>query len=87
MTQTNATNPPPKRPARHNRPAPGTPVQAADHGEEKGVVTASDDWWDTFQLGGTPLADQVLVEWPRGGSPVRRWELISDLTLPKEGAK
>lgn len=88
MTQTDAMPPPGKRPARHNRPAPGTPVRRSDS-DQRGIVTGSDDWWDSFQLGGVPVSAQVLVEWLREGHPVRHWELISDLTVDtgEEAAK
>lgn len=80
MTQTDATDPPEKRSPRFVRPSPGTTVHRAAS-DEKGIVTASDDWWDTLQLPGVPISSQVLVEWPRSGHPVRRWELIGDLTV------
>lgn len=60
-------------------------MRRADKAEdsEKGVVTESDDWWDTLQLGGVPTSAQVLVEWPRDGNPVRAWARISDLVVAK----
>jgi hypothetical protein len=61
-------------------------VRRTDDATQRGIVTSSDDWWDTLQLSGVPVSGQVLVEWPRGGNPVRRWELISDLTVDTKEA-
>jgi hypothetical protein len=86
MSQPGATPPPEKPPTRPTRttqrPAPGVLVKP-ENGEDKGVVTESDSWWDTFQLPGVSSTAQVLVEWPRGGNPVRQWVRVADLEIVK----
>lgn len=62
---------------------PGTPVHIAGT-PEVGIVVQSDEWWDTFQLRGVPASAQVLVEWPRGGNPVKHWIVNSDLREAKK---
>lgn len=90
MTQPDATRRT-ASPTRY-RPAPGDRVRKAGS-DEIGVIVTSDDWFDSLRIRNVPENAQVLVEWPRGGNPLRIWEEIADLTdadrpAPKqEGAK
>jgi hypothetical protein len=70
--------------SRSSRFTPGALVKRAD-ADEVGVVTTGDEWWDTFQLPGVAVTGQVLVEWPHGGFPVRRWERRTELSVIPEG--
>lgn len=84
MTQSDAT----KRPSGHTRTRPATGSQVRRAGsDEIGIVVRSDDWFDTLTIRGVPENAQVLVEWPRGGKPVRIWEEIADLIKVEEATK
>lgn len=77
----------PREPTRRNSYfAPGTRVHTEDRPEETGVVVESDDFYDAMKLRGVAEA-QVLVEWPRGGKPVRTWERPDHLVLLPDTAE
>jgi hypothetical protein len=57
---------------------PGTPVKLKN-GAEIGIVSVSDDWFDTLRIRGVSATAQVLVEWRINGRPTRIWERVSTL--------